>query len=161
MEWRIYPNDKRYEVSDSGLVRRIDTQRVRTPSSTPSGYKVIVFSNPGGKHTGRYVHRMVMESFVGPCPKDKEVSHLNGINTDNRLENLKYETRKENVARKVEHKTDYNGHRNPAAKLSKSDVRKIKKESGTLEEIGVRYGVSRATIGRIKQGISWKNLDEE
>ena len=38
-----------------------------------------------------------MEAFVGPRPEGNEVLHLNGNPSDNRLENLKYGTRRENI----------------------------------------------------------------
>ncbi len=45
----------------------------------------------------RSVHRLVMLAFVGLPPKGKEVRHINGIPTDNRLKNLVYGTRTENI----------------------------------------------------------------
>ncbi|GAC81679.1 HNH endonuclease [Gordonia malaquae] len=55
-----------------------------------------------GRH---FVHRLVMETFVGPCPSGMEVRHLNGEPADNRLENLAYGTRSENVLDSVAHGT--------------------------------------------------------
>lgn len=45
-------------------------------------------------------HRVVMSAFKGDS--DLTVDHLNGIKTDNRLENLEYVTQKENVLRMFE-----------------------------------------------------------
>lgn len=157
MGWKIYPNDDRYEVSDQGHVRMIG-RTVRKPSTTPSGYQVIVFSHKNSKHTGQYVHRMVMETFIGKCPDGMEVSHLNGKNTDNRLENLCYESRKDNCARKIHHETDYNGSRNPAAKLTELHVREIRASDKTEVFLSDIYNVSRATIGRARRGDSWKTI---
>lgn len=157
--WKTYPNDERYEVSDKGLVR-MKGRSPRKPSVTPTGYHVVVFSIPGKRPKGRYVHRMVMETFVGPCPKGHETSHLNGDNSDNRLKNLKYETPKENQARKVQHGTDYSGARNPAAKLTESQIVKIRASEESESVLAKRMGVSRATIGRARRRESWKNVDE-
>jgi hypothetical protein len=44
------------------------------------------------------VHRLVLLAFVGPCPAGHEVLHLNHQPADNRLENLRYGTRSENIA---------------------------------------------------------------
>ena len=155
MVWKIYPNDIRYEVSDQGFVRN-KKGKVRKPSTTPTGYQVIVFSVPGAKHVGKYVHRMVMETFVGPCPEGLEVSHINGKNFDNGLDNLCYESRKANIGRKVDHKTDYNGARNPAAKLTECQVKEIRALNNSENALAKVYGVSRATIGRVKRGDSWR-----
>src|SRR5262245_31077449 len=97
----------------------------RRASVTPGGYQVVVFLTPNGR-IGRYIHRMVLETFVGPCPSGKEVSHLNGDSMDNRLTNLTYETSKENKARKVAHKTGNNGMRHGMAKLTDEQVRVIR-----------------------------------
>lgn len=53
----------------------------------------------------RYVHVLVAESFIGPKPEGLEVRHLNGNPEDNRVENLAYGTRSENVLDSVKHGT--------------------------------------------------------
>jgi len=42
------------------------------------------------------VHRIIYETFVGPIPDGYEIDHINTIKTDNRLENLRIVTHKEN-----------------------------------------------------------------
>lgn len=42
------------------------------------------------------VHRLVLETFVGPCPEGYEADHRNRDRSDNRLSNLRYVTRAEN-----------------------------------------------------------------
>ena len=43
------------------------------------------------------VHRLVLETFIGPCPVGMETRHLNGDAQDNRLENLCWGTHLENM----------------------------------------------------------------
>jgi hypothetical protein len=43
--------------------------------------------------------------FVGPAPEGMEGCHYNGDPTDNRLENLRWDTRKANVADAIRHGT--------------------------------------------------------
>ena len=62
--------------------------------SLQSGYKV---------RTKKLVHRLVLETFVGPCPDGMETRHLNGDPSDNRLANLAWGTPKENHTDKVRH----------------------------------------------------------
>lgn len=51
------------------------------------------------------VHQLVASAFFGPPPPKMEVRHLNGIPHDNRIENLRYGTRKENIRDGVNHGT--------------------------------------------------------
>jgi hypothetical protein len=52
------------------------------------------------------VHRLVLLAFVGEPESRDTASHLNGIRTDNRLDNLCWESQAANCARKVEHGTN-------------------------------------------------------
>lgn len=67
--------------------------RLLRPGPSKSGHVSVAI----GRGNSRLVHQLVLEAFVGPCPANCEVLHLNGVPFDNRLENLKYGTRSENV----------------------------------------------------------------
>jgi hypothetical protein len=58
-----------------------------------------------GRHCVRYVHRLVIESFFGPCPPGREACHNNGDHTDNRLSNLRWDTHANNVLDQFRHGT--------------------------------------------------------
>lgn len=159
--WRTMVSDDRYEVSDQGRVRRKDTDRIRQPSSTPSGYKVIVLSTPGGKHRGVYVHREVMRAFVGECPEGCEVSHLNGDNADNTLTNLIYESRVANIRRKQEHGTQTSGEAHHSSKLCAKNVRKIwflAAHGLSQRQIAEFVPVSRTQVGRVLRKECWAEV---
>jgi hypothetical protein len=42
-----------------------------------------------GEHE-EYVHQLVAEAFIGPCPPGRKLVHLNGVKSQNWLENLAY-----------------------------------------------------------------------
>ena len=44
------------------------------------------------------------------------------------------------------------------AKLTESQVLKIRTSAGTQREIGARYGVDHSTVGRIKRGEYWGHI---
>jgi len=49
-------------------------------------------------------HKMVLEIYVGKKPsEDHQVCHINGIRTDNRIENLYWGTAKDNAADRTRH----------------------------------------------------------
>lgn len=105
-----------YEVSDQGRVRRIPAmiETVRGPRPTPGrilklgehrdGYKKVVLSKSHRTRTWN-VHRLVARAFLGPCPDDLVVCHINGNPSDNRPSNLRYGTASENVRDEVKHGT--------------------------------------------------------
>jgi hypothetical protein len=151
--------DSRYEISDLGQVRRAANQKLRKPSCTPAGYQVIVISRPKQKHLGVYVHREVMRAFVGPCPDGFQVSHKNGNNTDNRLENLCYETPTKNIQRKSHHGTQTFGESHAASKLTWCEVQTIRRLRASdlkLKEIADHFEISFQQVSRICQNNNWK-----
>lgn len=96
-----------YEVSDTGLVRSKDrwvnnkgTMELRKghllhPNNC-RGYRTICFCINGKTKRFR-VARLVAETFI-PNPYNKEqVDHINTIKTDDRVENLRWVTRSENM----------------------------------------------------------------
>lgn len=87
-----------YDVSNLGRVRSLKFGRVKImkPKDNGNGY-LRVSLRKDGKGKKLYVHRIVWEAFVGPIPDGYELDHLNTVRDDNRLENLRCVTRKENM----------------------------------------------------------------
>lgn len=98
-----------YEVSDLGNVRSLDRLieysdgRVRNQpgvvlkqaTNSTSKYKsVTLWKDNQDVHV--LVHRLVLTTFVGPCPEGMECCHNNGVHGDNRLQNLRWDTHSEN-----------------------------------------------------------------
>lgn len=110
--WLPIPGFEQYSVSDRGRVRseprdHIDIRggkrhcdgRVLSQHPNSQGYPHVNL-HPRGRwrETTRYkVHRLVLSAFVGPCPEGMEVLHYDDDPSNNRLENLRYGTRTENI----------------------------------------------------------------
>ena len=115
-EWRPIPGyEGAYEASNLGNIRSLD--RVICCSNgrnrffpgvllkgTPDkdGYlKVSLYREK--KLSSGAVHRLVMSSFVGPPPPGMEVCHSDGNNQNNRLSNLRYDTKSANAFDTIKH----------------------------------------------------------
>lgn len=112
------------------------------------------------------VHRLILEAFVGPCPEGMECRHLDGDPSNNRLENLRWGTPKENAADRVRHGTIYRGvgTKSPTAKLTDHDIPAIQKmhlEGVSYSSIARMYGVYSGTIRNACLGRSWSHLDDQ
>jgi len=73
-----------------------------------------------------YIHRLVLSEFVGPCPAGMEGCHNDGNAFNNRVENLRWDTCKNNHNDKKKHGTVLYGERNHASKLTDKDVLNIR-----------------------------------
>jgi len=86
----------RYKVSSLGRVICMSWGRTGKPrlcklSADSGGYLMVGID---GVH--KKVHRIVAETFIPNHECKKEVDHINTVRTDNRVENLRWATSKEN-----------------------------------------------------------------
>ena len=170
--WKPVPDyEDLYHVSDRGRVRRIAggngarRGHILRPQRNRGGYLQVHLSRYCCRKM-RTVHTLVMEAFRGPCPAGMEVNHKYGIKDDNRLTELEYLTRGENLkhsycvlGRKAPVLCgEANGH----VKLTASAVRQIRKvyaEGGATQcELGKRHGVSHAAISRVVRREHWAHV---
>lgn len=151
-----------YKVSSLGRLRGSPRQGtdgciLKLSPSKPCGYVRTVLYR-GGKGAPKKVHRLVLEAFAGPCPDGMDACHNNGQRDDNRPENLRWGSRKENCADAKRHGTFAVGERNGHAKLTRSNVeiiRQMRAEGRTYQSIADRFGVSLQTARSAAKGWTW------
>lgn len=85
-----------YQVSNLGNVKSLVSNKQKFKSNHSQGYlRVSLWKNNKGKD--HYIHRLVVQSFIGTIPKDKQVNHIDGNKHNNRIDNLEIVTPKENI----------------------------------------------------------------
>jgi len=168
--WRAIPDyEGWYEAGDLGNIKRVNGDNSARAGKilkpwTSHGYKrVSLYKN--GEETSSHVHQIIMETFVGPCPNDKEVNHKDGDKANNELANLEYVTHAENV----QHAFDTGllsrrGEKNSQSKLTEENVheaRRLLAMGVTQTEIAKKFGVNKTTICNIANRKNWAWLKEE
>lgn len=154
--WKDIANYPGYQVSSHGNVRSFK-KRVGPPDYWIITNKPQRILSPGcnGKYKQVHlngsvhrVHRLVLETFLGPCPFGFEVCHNNGDAADNRIENLRYDSHAANISEA------------PHVKIPDNQVPLIRqrvKAGESSEAIAVEFSVSTITIRAICNGRSRKS----
>lgn len=162
-QWREVAGFPDYEVNTAGLVRswrpvgRYLWPRkapiLLRPGRAPGQYPIVVLTRDGKTKKTRAIHRLVLEAFAGPCPRGMEACHNNGDREDNRLSNLRWDTRKNNHADKHRHGTISRG--SQVSHLVESEVLRIRSDPRTYRAIADDFGIGLATVHNIKKRKSW------
>lgn len=173
--WKPIPGYRGYyEISDQGQIRSLTRiiihknglkyilrGKVLKPTPNGKGYQTVsLYKN--SKRKNFYLHRLVLLTFVGPCPPKMECCHKNGDNTDNRRANLRYGTPVSNNADKKRHGTHIEGSLQGSSVLTEKLVVRIRntyaKGSTSCKQLAEEYGVYPQTIHNVLTRKTWKHV---
>jgi hypothetical protein len=154
-----------YQVSNIGNVKRLISQRVFAErligrSIDRYGYVKRILSK-NGKNNYFTEHRLVAIAFIDNPDNKATVNHINGIKTDNRVENLEWNTNNENHQHAINTGLkDQKGIKHHKCKLTEEQVREIREIgfSQTRMSLSKKYGVCRKNILGIIRGDFWKHI---
>ncbi len=93
--WKTIENTH-YSVSNTGRIRNDKFGRILNKGIDKNGYALATIKINGKFKTFR-LHRLVARSFIPNPDNLPEINHINGIKTDNNVENLEWITRTDNL----------------------------------------------------------------
>jgi hypothetical protein len=162
-KWRPVVGQPDYEVSSRGQVRSYKSGRLKVMKQSLSrwGYWTVEFCT-NRKRKRVHVHRVELAAFTGGYRVGLDAAHLNGIRTDNRLENLAWATRAENFAHKKLHGTQPLGETHWNASLTEEQVREVRRDYVPRKRsfcfYARKFGVSDTSVRQAYWGKTWGHV---
>ena len=174
-KWKQIKDFENYEVSNLGNIRSWNCNNIFKKRKSPiiksqilnnSGYfYVILYKKNKGTH--KYVHRIVLESFIKNSDNKTEVNHIDGNKLNNNLNNLEWSSSSENKQHAIKlglfhpELIDTKGSKNGRAKLTEEKVLYIKRflneDILTQKQIGILFNISSSSIWHIFNNKTWVN----
>ena len=98
--WKQIDGFALYDVSNFGRVRSYyrgrwghrETPRILLPGKNRIDYRHVTLVRHQRNHT-HLIHLLVARAFLGPMPEHHRLDHIDGDNSNNKLENLTYKLR--------------------------------------------------------------------
>lgn len=150
-----------YEVSDRGAVRRSGRNLVCYDRG--NGYSTVMLTE-GKRRVIRSVHSLVAEAFIGERPADrKHINHIDGVKTNNHVDNLEYVTPKENShhAYRLGLKVGRKGEAHSQATLTNDKVYLIRDFAArgiSHQQIADFLGIQRRNVSRVASKQRWAHV---
>lgn len=157
-----------YMVSNMGRVcslHGVNFDKKRILRGGGSKYPVVTLYRDG-ERTYRHVHRVVMDAFVGPPEYGYCVNHKDGNVKNNRLSNLEYVTRSQNMKHAYSNglQIPRRGEDHHLTNIDGNDVLEIRSRYRSEHAHGIKtrlakeFGVSVATIANIVNRRTWGHV---
>lgn len=163
--WKKIIGFDQYEVSDLGNVKSVSNplttrkEKILRKGTIKNGYNIVVLTKYKKQNT-IYVHRLVADAFIKNKEDKKEVNHINGVKTDNRVENLEWMSTSENAIHAFRNNLSAKGQDRTQAKLTDVQVLEIKKSGLRNIELSRKYNISKSIISGIQRGRLWRHISE-
>ena len=173
-EWKTIEDFPNYEISTKGNIRtkeycdgrnHIRQSKLLNKQINNVGYEYVILSNETVKHKTLTVHRLMARAFLNDYFDTLDVNHINGIKTDNRIENLEMTTHSENIKKRYETGNDGNNYKAVNQYDLDGNYIATYKSSYEAEKI---TGIGRTCIGgccrkerHTAGGYVWKFVEED
>ena len=128
-----------YEVSNTGKIKSLKTNRLLTPQKNNCGYLYILLTDQNKKVRINLIHRLVFDSFVG-ITDGLEINHLDEDKENNRLDNLELITHEDNLKKYREN--------HPFFMNYMSQKSSLKRQEKKIEKMRVAFDVFKEEDNR-------------
>ena len=153
--------DENYLVGQNGVVLNKRKRTTLKPLITKKGYCEF-----DGVDKRISIHRCVAITYLDNPENKETVNHIDGIKTNNAVNNLEWNTIAENnehkkingLGRTNKAKLAATGSNNTQSKISEKDVIEIRNSILSKNELGNKFNISIATINDILARRSWKHI---
>jgi hypothetical protein len=140
-----------YKISNKGCVLSVRNDTVLKPVKNRGGYVAVdLFVN--GNRFNRRIHRLVADAFISNPFGLPVVDHKDGNRENNNETNLRWVTQAQNLKHSYERTQRNSGN----AKLTNKQVLEIRAADKPISVLIDMFGVSRMTIRRVKDGITYR-----
>lgn len=178
--WKPIPGwEGMYEASSEGSIRSLDRPvagltrngkprpyfrrgKVLAPAKSRKGYLAVNLKHPDRPGATREIHRLVCSAFHGPpATHNLHAAHTDGDKTNNRPENLRWATPKQNQADQYRHGTRRLGEQHPMATLTDAEViliRDMASRGVVQADIARAMGVSQRQVSKIVLRRTWRHI---
>jgi len=158
-KWKPIPGCDGYEASNMGNIRSYwaragqawhiaqSPQRIMATAKDCNGYPMVKIA---GKT--RRVHKLVMETFVGPLPDGLHTCHNDNNPANNHLSNLRYDTPKSNVADTIAAGRHTGGYNRKLDEKQVVSMREMGAAGATRTSLAEKFGVAICTAQDICVG---------
>ena len=147
-----------YLISEDGQVFNKNMKALKLTQNPRTGY-CQVFLHKDKKLVSRYLHRLVAETFIPNPGHLCEVNHIDGVKTNNAVQNLEWITRSNNI--KHAYKTGLRKTTAVSAFLLSGEYVKTfqsVKEAAMFCGVSYNAGISNCLIGKSEtaHGYKWR-----
>lgn len=148
-----------FRIIETGNNKRSVSERMLTKTKNRDGYIKYSLSK-NGILKNYQIHRLVAIAFIPNPLKKPQVNHINGIKSDNYLNNLEWSTISENNKHALNNglRTLPNGVNHYNSRFDEKNIIEIRNSDLSESKLALIYNVNRATIGKIKRNERYKNI---
>lgn len=152
----------RRKINNKDGRTRIIGGRYLKPCLNQTGYYAISLSD-GIKKSSYLLHRLIALTYIPKVDGKDFINHIDGVKTNNKISNLEWCTRSENVLHAEAHglMRHPKGEDSGTSKVTEEQVREIRRRFSEGEfcyKIAEDFPLGKSAVNYIANGTTWKHL---